>query len=246
MRANEDLTGQGHVKKLAIMQPYFMPYIGYFQLLSAVDEFVIYDNIKYTKKGWINRNRMLLNGRDVVFTLPLKGGSDFLDVRERCLSDSFVPTQMIRQFHEAYSKAPQVAEVMPLLENIFRFPENNLFKFIHHSVQAVCDYLEIKTKIVISSEVEVNHQLKSQDKVLAICRARGASHYINAIGGQALYDREVFQAHAIDLKFIQTLPIEYPQFSPAAFVPWLSIVDCMMFNSKHTLQQWVRNRYNLL
>ena len=66
--------------RLAIMQPYFFPYIGYFQLIAAVDQFIVYDNIKYTKKGWINRNRMLQNGKDVMFSLPLKSDSDFLDV----------------------------------------------------------------------------------------------------------------------------------------------------------------------
>ena len=60
-------------RTLGIMQPYFLPYIGYWQLLSAVDQFVVYDNIKYTKKGWINRNRFLRDGTDAVFTIPLKG-----------------------------------------------------------------------------------------------------------------------------------------------------------------------------
>ena len=64
-------------KKLGVMQPYFLPYIGYFQLIEAADVFVVYDNIKYTKKGWINRNRMLRNGSDMVFSLPLKKDSDF-------------------------------------------------------------------------------------------------------------------------------------------------------------------------
>ena len=75
--------------KLAIMQPYFFPYIGYFQLIKSVDEFVIYDNIQYTKKGWINRNRILVNGTDYLISLPLKKDSDYLNVVDRQLAESW-------------------------------------------------------------------------------------------------------------------------------------------------------------
>ena len=87
--------------KLALMQPYFLPYVGYWQLLAAVDEFIVYDNIKYTKKGWINRNRMLRNGEDVMFSLPLQGASDSLDIVERELSDSFDREKLLSQFSGA-------------------------------------------------------------------------------------------------------------------------------------------------
>ncbi len=75
--------------KLAIMQPYFFPYIGYFQLINTVDEFVVYDNIEFTKKGWINRNRILVNGKDEYITLPIKKDSDFLHVKDRFLAETW-------------------------------------------------------------------------------------------------------------------------------------------------------------
>ena len=72
--------------KVAIMQPYFLPYIGYLQLLNSVDKFILYDDIEYTKKGWINRNR-IVDGE--IITLPLKKDSDYLNVVERRLSDDW-------------------------------------------------------------------------------------------------------------------------------------------------------------
>lgn len=216
--------------KVAIMQPYFLPYIGYFQLLASVDLFVIYDNIKYTKKGWINRNRYLLNGDAADFVLSLKKDSDFLDVRDRRLADDFDRRKLLNRFREAYRKAPFFNEVFPAIESIVLNPETNLFDFICHSVNEVCRMLGIRTRIVLSSSLDIDHTLKSQDKVLAICQHLGAATYINAIGGQELYSQEAFSGLGIDLRFIRALPIQYPQLGKA-FVPWLSILDVMMFNS---------------
>lgn len=216
--------------KLGIMQPYFLPYIGYFQLIAAVDTFVIYDNIKYTKKGWINRNRILVNGVDAIFTLPLKSDSDALDVLHRELAVSFDRIKLINQFKNAYSHAPYFTEIFSLLERIVLHEDVNLFHYIHHSILLICEYLGIKTKILVSSKVPIDHNLKGQNKVLALCKAIGAHTYINAIGGLELYSHDDFQAQGINLEFIKPQLIEYTQFQ-SAFVPWLSIVDVMMFNS---------------
>lgn len=230
--------------KLAIMQPYFLPYIGYFQLLSSVDVFVIYDNIKYTKKGWINRNRFLLNGNSMDFSIPLKKDSDFLDVSDRQVSDGFLSGNLLNRFREAYRGAPYAKEVLPIIEEILCLPERNLFEFIRHSVERISCILGIQTRIIVSSQLEVNHDLKSQEKVLAICQHLGADTYINTIGGRELYSRETFLSHGIDLWFIQTRSIEYPQFGQP-FVPWLSILDVMMFNSVKEIRDML-GRYELI
>ncbi|HEY0562445.1 MAG TPA: WbqC family protein [Methylophilus sp.] len=230
---------------VAIMQPYFLPYIGYFQLMAAVDVFVLYDNIKYTKKGWINRNRFLKNGQDAVFSLPLKSDSDSLNIDAREVSAAFTPSELLNQWRNAYRKAPYFDEVLPVLESIVNYPQRNLFAFLHHAVCSICTYLNITTKIVISSEVNIDHQFKSQAKVLAICRALGATRYINAIGGQALYDHATFSQHGIELSFIHSHLTPYPQFNHA-FVPWLSIIDCMMFNSKAALHSMIHDSYDLV
>lgn len=231
--------------RLAIMQPYFLPYIGYFQLIAAVDVFVVYDNIKYTKKGWINRNRMLQNGKDVMFSLRLKSDSDHLDVFERELAADFSRDKLLNQFRGAYRHAPYFARTFPLIEQIVLYEGANLFGFLHHSIVKSCDHLGIATEIRISSDIAIDHELKNQDKVLAMCKAVGASTYVNASGGAELYSKETFWEKGIDLKFIQSKPFEYAQFGDA-FVPWLSIIDVMMFNPPDTLQACISTNYDLI
>ncbi len=230
--------------KLAIMQPYFLPYIGYYQLISAVDVFVVYDNIKYTKKGWINRNRMLRNGQDAMFSLPLKKGSDSLDVAQRELATDYSRARLLNQFKGAYSQAPHFAETFALLERIVLSEESNLFRYIHSSLVETCSHLCIDTEIRVSSGISIDHSLKGQEKVLALCRAVGADTYINAIGGIELYSREDFKAQGIELKFIKSRPYSYVQ-SGGPFVPWLSIIDVLMFNSLEQFIHTLHDGYEL-
>lgn len=227
------------------MQPYFLPYIGYFQLIAAVDRFIVYDRIKYTKKGWINRNRMLRDGKDVMFSLPLKAGSDALDVVERELATDFNRDKLLNQFRGAYARAPQFEPTFALLESIVRHPDNNLFGYIHHSLAAVCKHLGLCTPLQASSTLDFDNGLKGQDKVLALCKAAGATQYINAIGGTELYQREAFTAQGVDLHFLKSQPYEYQQFG-AAFVPWLSIVDVLMFNSVDEVRSRLDGHYDLV
>jgi hypothetical protein len=231
--------------KLAIMQPYFFPYIGYFQLIAAVDMFIVYDNIKYTKKGWINRNRMLQNGKDMMFSLPLKSASDTLNVCNRELAADFNHNKLLNQFKGAYRRAPYFAQTLPLIEEIVQYEDTNLFRFLHHSIVRTCEHLGITTEIRVSSGITIDHGLKNQDKVLALCEAAGASTYVNAIGGMELYSKKMFLEKGVDLKFIQSKPFEYPQFG-GAFVPWLSIIDVMMFNSIDTIRTCTTTNYELI
>ncbi len=227
------------------MQPYFFPYIGYFQLIAAVDMFIVYDNIKYTKKGWISRNRMLQNGKDVMFSLSLKSDSDSQDVCERELVADFNRDKLLNQFNGAYRRAPYFAQTFPLVEQIVRHEDTNLFRFLHHSIVRACEHLGITTEIRISSGIAIDHDLKNQDKVLALCEAVGATTYVNAIGGMELYSKETFREKGIELKFIKSKPFEYAQFSDA-FVPWLSIIDVMMFNPLDTIQTCISTNYELI
>jgi hypothetical protein len=217
------------------MQPYFLPYIGYWQLLAAVDRFVVYDNIQYAKKGWINRNRFLRNGADAFFTLPLKKGSDFLNIADRCLADDFDPKVLLNQLAGAYRKAPFFSTVFPIVETVVTAAPRNLFEYLHHSLRVTAQYLDIRTPIVVSSTVPIDHGLKAEGKVLAICQTLGARRYLNAIGGRELYSIPAFAERGIELSFIQSRPIAYPQYDNP-FVPGLSIVDVMMFNSQDAVR----------
>lgn len=234
------------MKKIAIMQPYFLPYIGYWQLIKAADVFVVYDNIEFTKKGWFNRNRILEIDHDRLFTLPIKKDSDFLPVDQRYLSDSSEVeiARTLRIIQNNYRKAPHFTSVYPIIEECFLFPNKNLFDYIFNSIKVICKHLGIDTKIIIASEVKIDHSLKAEKKVLAICKTENATTYINAIGGMELYDVAEFKSSGIDLKFIKSEDIKYKQFNNT-FVPWLSIVDCMMFNDKDRIKEML-NQYELV
>ena len=226
------------MKKIAIMQPYFLPYLGYWQLINLVDEFVVYDNIQYTKKGWINRNRYLCDGADKYFTLQLEKDSDFLDVRERYLSVSFDKNKLLRQIKEAYISAAFFEPAYKLFENIVTYKERNLFEYVYYSIKTVSDCLNIKTKMTISSHIDIDHSLKSSKKVLAICKNLEASHYINPIGGVGLYDKEEFRAYGIELSFLRAEATPYKQMDNP-FIPFLSIIDVLMFNGAEKTKEFL-------
>jgi len=226
------------------MQPYFLPYIGYWQLLGAVDRFVVYDNIQYSKKGWVNRNRFLRNGADALFTLPLKKGSDFLNVAERSIADDFDPGTLLNPLEGAYRRAPFFCAVFPVIETIVTAAPRNLFEYLHYSLVVIADYLEIRTPIVVSSTVAIDHGLKAERKVLALCKALGATRYVNAIGGREMYSVSAFAQDGIELKFIRSRPIAYRQYDNP-FVPSLSIVDVMMFNSREAVRDML-GEYDLV
>ena len=209
--------------------------------MASVDQFVIYDNIKYTKKGWINRNRILVNGADEYITLPLKKGSDFLDVDQRELAEGFDEERkkIVRKVSQAYQKAPQYEVVFPLVQRILEYPETNLFRYIHNSIREVCTFLEVETPMIISSSLPADHQLKSQERVIAICNALNASVYINPPGGVDLYSEEAFQQQHIELRFLQTGGIRYQQFGDE-FISNLSILDVMMFNTVEEIRNYMQ------
>ncbi len=219
---------------MAIMQPYFLPYIGYFQLIQAVDVFVLYDNIKYTKKGWINRNRYLANGREKPFSLPLKKDSDYLDIRNRVLADDFDPEKMLNGIQEAYRKAPCFQSAMPVLRDIFLYEDRNLFAYIHNAVIRICRHLGIGTSIVTSSQVPADHALAGERRVIDICRAISADTYINPPGGRILYNPTHFSECGLKLQFIDPVLHPYPQ--PAGhFTAGLSVIDVIMNNDQQML-----------
>jgi hypothetical protein len=231
---------------IAIMQPYLFPYIGYWQLIHAVDTFVVYDNIEFSKKGWFHRNNILLNGEKTLFSIPLKKDSDYLDVIDRVLADDADKQihKIILQIQNAYRKAPYFNDAFPLIKDIFNSNEKNLFYYIHNSILQIAEYLEIDTPIVLSSSLDIDHRLKGEEKVIAINKALHSGRYINAIGGQALYDKERFAAAGIALNFINSEIAEYKQFDNA-FISHLSIIDIMMFNSKDQIKEML-SRYTLI
>jgi hypothetical protein len=230
---------------LAIMQPYFFPYIGYFQLINSVDEFVIYDNIQFTKKGWINRNRILFNSNDEYITIPLKKDSDFLNINQRFLADTWTidRRKLLNRITESYRKSPYFHPTLSLVEKCLVSDKLNLFDFLFNTLTETSNYLDISTKFTLSSSLNIDHNLKSEEKVLSMCKNLHATKYINPIGGLNLYSKTIFEQNSIQLKFLRSNPIHYSQFTNE-FLPWLSIIDVMMFNSKNEILNFL-NEYTL-
>jgi len=213
------------------MQPYIFPYIGYWQLIHAVDQFVLLDNVQFTK-GWYNRNYILLDGSRKLFTLPLRKDSRELEVRDRYLADN--ANEKIRDLLEtikyAYRKAPFFVTVFPIVEEILKNPERNLARYLYHSIIQIKTLLRIDTPIFISSEIPIEHTLKGQDRIIELNKQLGADTYINPIGGVELYRAGDFRREGIELRFLQSNLPRYKQFDHD-FVPSLSIIDVLMFNS---------------
>lgn len=221
--------------KLAIMQPYLFPYIGYFQLINTVDKFVIYDDVNFIKQGWINRNNILVQGKPYLFTLPLRNQSSFSKINEvfvnRAQYDSW-RKKSIRTLEQSYKKAPFFKDIYDLVDNVLDVGdmETDIASIATKSLVEISKYLEINTEFVFSSSVYDNAELTGKARVINICKKENATYYINPIGGQELYDKDFFKESGLELSFIKTMSIEYNQFKNG-FVPWLSIIDVLMFNS---------------
>jgi len=228
--------------KIAIMQPYLFPYIAYWQLIKAVDKFIIYDDINFINKGYINRNNILVNDKSYQFTLELIGASQNKLINEIQIGKN--SNKILKSIEYNYKKAPYFKNAFPLLEDIFNQKEKNLAKFIGYSLKKISNYFEIDTSFVYSSEIEKNSNLKNQDKIIDICEKLNAKEYINLIGGRELYKKEEFISRNIELSFIDTRPEKYQQFNNK-FTTSLSIIDIMMFNNKVKINNMLNN-YQLI
>lgn len=233
--------------KLAIMQPYLFPYIGYFQLINAVDKFVVYDDVNFIKQGWINRNSVLINEKPFLFTVPLKNQSSFLKINETQINGSLYSSwalKFLRSLEQGYRKAPFYDEVFPIIKSVFDLQDFQIASMAVKSLKLVSEYLEFETVFETSSSKYNNHHLSSQERVLDICKKEEASHYINLSGGMDLYSRQDFYEKGIELQFIKSGKIIYSQFKNE-FVPNLSIIDVLMFNEKSSVREIINN-YELI
>ena len=150
----------------------------------------MYDDIEYTKKGWINRNKI---SEGEIITIPIKKDSDYLNVNERRLSEDWTKqkNKLLNKVDSRYRKAPYFNAGYKMFFNIVNYENMNLFSFIHNSLKEITDYLDIHTEIILSSTL-VRPKLKMQDSVMNLCKRVGGTTYINPIGGKALYDKSVF------------------------------------------------------
>lgn len=222
--------------RIGIMQPYFLPYLGYWQLIHTVDKFVILDDVNFIKGGWINRNRYLYQGEAKIFTINLKDARSSKIINEIEIAENgnkFEPMKKnLGMFAMAYKKkAPEYQNVIELINKIESYGERNLSKYITNSIREICKYLEIETEIIVSSEMDKTKGLLREHRVVDICKRLGGDMYINPIGGKELYTHEFFGENGLELKFIRMDDLKYQQVGDE-FLPSLSILDVLMFNSK--------------
>lgn len=216
--------------KLSANQPYFIPYIGYWQLIKNADIFLICDDYNYIKGSWINRNRVL-NGKEPIYcNLSLDKASQNKMINETFIKDIDIEKQL-RSLECTYRKAPNFEEGYKLMETILSCPERNLAYFLENSIKVIAEYLGLKTQFKRTSEIEGNALLKREYRIYDFCQKLGADTYINAIGGMELYDFNEFKQRNIKLEFLKTNDITYKQFDNE-FIESLSIIDVIMFNKR--------------
>lgn len=230
------------MKNIAVMQPYIFPYIGYFQLIKAVDEFVLYDDVNFIKRGWINRNRILIDDKEKLITFPcLKASQNKLineveiNVKDKAYDNILSTLQL------AYSKAPYYNTIYPLVESILRYDNTNIAQLAGHSIIEISKYLDLETTYYYSSTLAPETRgLDKADRLIAITEKLKGSTYINAIGGQEIYEKHYFKTRNIDLYFLEPCIEPYQQFNDN-FIAGLSIIDILMFNSKEEANRLINN-----
>lgn len=220
------------------MQPYFFPYMGYFQLIDRSDIFVFADDVQYLKRGWINRNRILRAGEACWLTLPVRKGAHSLSINQR--SYEFVNARrLLRRIEASYRRAPRFDETFALVRQIMECSNANVAEFNMNLITRVADRLGITTRFVVSSRLEKNAGLTGQERVVDICQRLGAAHYVNPIGGIRLYQAARFARAGIELSFVQSTVPAYAQFGDPP-IGSLSIVDSLMFNGDSVIAEHLK------
>jgi len=222
------------------MQPYCFPYVGYFQLVHAVDTFVFFNDVNFIKKGWINRNRLLQNKKIAHFTIPLKKQSQNKKINEIQISDySKWKSKFFKTLHFNYRKAPHYDNAIELLGRICNRHYDFIHEFSSASVVEISQYLGMKKRFVFSDELGYEGN-SGTEKILSICRKAGAEVYINSQNGRHLYKTEDFGDRHVELQFLEPCLGKYRQFSDD-FFEGLSIIDILMFNSQAKCRELLLN-----
>jgi WbqC-like protein family len=219
--------------KLGLMQPYFFPYLGYFQLINYVDAFVIYDDVKFAKNQWVKRNYILGSNNPQRITLQLSQASPNKLINQISVGGN--GSKILKTIEHTYNKAPYRNEVMAILRESLLQPEKELAVYLENILRQICAYLGMSTEIVTSSSIEKDNSLKAGDKIISICRKMNVDSYVNPIGGKELYSYSLFRDAAIELSFIKMKEVTYKQFTQE-FIPNLSIIDILMFCDVKTIK----------
>ena len=228
-------------KTIGVMQPYIFPYLGYFQLLNEVDDFIFYDDVNYIKSGWINRNNILVSNKSKLITIPCIGASSNKKINQIKVdrrNRQFAKTVMT--IKQSYSKAPFFEEVYPIIADVLLSEEENLALIAAESVVQVAKYLDLnKSYYFSSSEFPTISGMERSQRLITIVKELNGQRYLNVAGGKSLYSRQEFASHGIELGFVQACLTPYKQFGED-FVDGLSIIDVLMFCSKSQIHSMLK------
>lgn len=236
--------------KLAIMQPYFFPYLGYFQLMNYVDEWIIFDHIKFIDKGWVNRNRILHPNPEKIWqfiSVPLAKRRQFDNINELSIAQNHHWVDSIMGKLTTYKKAPHYNETIELIHECLSGSPINLSMMLKKTLQQTAQYLGIQTTITTQSHQnwelpEITHP---GQWALEISKLKGAKTYINPHGGSEIFQQDEFDNAKIELQFLKPILQPYPQYR-GNFTKGLSIIDVMMWNDKHSIQRMLKQDFLLL
>ncbi len=225
---------------LGIMQPYFLPYLGYWQLLAAVDRFVVYDDVQFIKGGWINRNRIKIGEQPAYISLHLDHASPNRKICDIALvQSSDWKKKLLRTVEQNYASAPYFRETTALFREIMEHPTPNLAEFLLNQIRLVAKHLGVGTEIIETSRIYDNASLKGPERVIDICRREKASAYVNSAGGRDMYLPGPFKEAGIELRFYSMRPLDYAQ-GRGPFQPFLSLLDVLMWVGRHKAKELLR------
>lgn len=242
--------------KIGIMQAYFFPYIGYFQLIDASDEFILYEHVAFRKKSWITKNRILDKGRKlpVEIRIPVIKKCSHKNISQIEISGSNWKRPLLKMIYYNYKRAAYFKEVYPLIENCIQIDTSSLHDYNSAIINEICNYLDLKTNIKYKNEEflklevsllnEVNIKEVKSLRIVEICKQQKAHTYINPAGGIELYDKAYFKKNNLSLYFINTKEYSYNQFN-MEYTPHLSIIDVLMHNGKEGTKKMIKN-YSLI
>lgn len=233
--------------RVALMQPYFFPYLGYFQLIHAVDEFVIFDQAQYIRRGWINRNRILNAQKESIYIhIPVEKAPRETKIKHILINHSSNWKENIFYQLHYYHKAPNYAFVMDFLDECFDSGMTSISELNTILLKKVCELLAIDTKItVLSKEFPMITEATEADEWgIQVAKALKATTYINAIGGIDFYNEQKYCANNLAIQFIQPNLKSYKQYNHI-FIPGLSIIDVLMFNDLNEIKMML-DSYELI
>lgn len=218
------------MKTICIIQPYIFPYLPYYQLVAAVNECWILDDVQFIRKGgWMNRNYILVGGRKHLFTLPVSAGRLNDLILEKTLPHDFARslTTVTTTIRQAYTKAPHGNCVFHMFDKLICQSWTRFIDFSMAALRLSCGSLGIQTPFHMTSSLGLSRTLKGSERILAVCERTAAGHYVNPIGGMALYDPGMFLQVGVRLSFLRGECLPYPQSGTVDFTSGLSILDMM-------------------